>query len=68
MVSDIPVDITEDATHRDWLLSTTMLTGRDAAHRRMIELCRIGQGLPEGVDLRGNLIYYVYPASGREGE
>lgn len=43
------------------LLSGTMLTGRDAAHKRMIELYRSGQGLPEGVDLRGKMIYYVGP-------
>jgi fumarate hydratase class I len=43
------------------LLSGTMYTGRDAAHKRMVELYRAGQGLPEGVDLRGKFIYYVGP-------
>ena len=43
------------------LLSGTMLTGRDAAHKRMIELYRSGKGLPEGVDLKGKFIYYVGP-------
>jgi fumarate hydratase class I len=43
------------------LLSGTMLTGRDAAHKRMIELYRSGQGLPNGVDLKGKFIYYVGP-------
>jgi len=43
------------------LLSGKMLTGRDAAHKRMIELYRSGQGLPEGVDLQGKFIYYVGP-------
>ena len=43
------------------LLSGKMLTGRDAAHKRMIELYRSGKGLPEGVDLKGKFIYYVGP-------
>jgi len=42
-------------------LSGTMLTGRDAAHKRMIELYKSGQGLPAGVDLKGKFIYYVGP-------
>jgi fumarate hydratase, class I len=43
------------------LLSGKMLTGRDAAHKRMIELYNSGKGLPEGVDLKGKFIYYVGP-------
>ncbi|HEY0961562.1 MAG TPA: fumarate hydratase [Pseudomonadales bacterium] len=43
------------------LLSGKMLTGRDAAHKRMIELYDSGKGLPEGVDLKGRFIYYVGP-------
>jgi fumarate hydratase class I len=43
------------------LLSGKMLTGRDAAHKRMIELYKSGKGLPEGVDLKGKFIYYVGP-------
>lgn len=43
------------------LLSGSMLTGRDAAHKRMIELYRSGKGLPNGVDLKGKFIYYVGP-------
>lgn len=38
------------------LLSGKMLTGRDAAHKRIRD-----QGLPEGVDLAGRFIYYVGP-------
>ncbi len=38
------------------LLSGRMLTGRDAAHKRIRD-----QGLPEGVDLKGRFIYYVGP-------
>ncbi|MEI8718785.1 MULTISPECIES: fumarate hydratase [unclassified Mesorhizobium] len=41
------------------LLSGKILTGRDAAHKRMIELLDAGKPLP--VDLRGRVIYYVGP-------
>jgi fumarate hydratase class I len=43
------------------LLSGKMLTGRDAAHKKMQELIESGEGLPEGVDLHGRFIYYVGP-------
>ena len=43
------------------LLSGRMLTGRDAAHKKMQELIQSGEGLPEGVDLHGRFIYYVGP-------
>ncbi len=41
------------------LLNGKMLTGRDAAHKRMIEMLNKGEQLP--VDLRGRFIYYVGP-------
>jgi fumarate hydratase, class I len=43
------------------LLSGKMLTGRDAAHKRMVDLYNKGEGLPNGVDLNGKFIYYVGP-------
>jgi fumarate hydratase class I len=43
------------------LLSGRLLTGRDAAHKRIVDLLDSGQGLPPGVDLRGRFIYYVGP-------
>ncbi len=43
------------------LLSGTMLTGRDAAHKRILQLLDSGEGLPDGVDLKGKFIYYVGP-------
>jgi len=43
------------------LLSGRLLTGRDAAHKRIADLFAKGQGLPEGVDLEGRFIYYVGP-------
>ncbi|MEQ8314455.1 MAG: fumarate hydratase [Gammaproteobacteria bacterium] len=41
------------------LLSGTMLTGRDAAHKRMIAMLEKGEPLP--VDLENKFIYYVGP-------
>ncbi|MDG1164848.1 MAG: FumA C-terminus/TtdB family hydratase beta subunit, partial [Porticoccaceae bacterium] len=41
------------------LLSGKMLTGRDAAHKKMTELLANGEQLP--VDLTGRFIYYVGP-------
>lgn len=43
------------------LLSGTMLTGRDAAHKRLISMLDKGESLPEGVDLKNKFIYYVGP-------
>jgi len=43
------------------LLNGRMLTGRDAAHKRIADLFASGQGLPEGVDFRNRVIYYVGP-------
>ncbi|MFB9885437.1 fumarate hydratase [Balneatrix alpica] len=41
------------------LLSGKMLTGRDAAHKRMVDMLAKGEPLP--VDLKGRFIYYVGP-------
>ncbi|WP_339907830.1 fumarate hydratase C-terminal domain-containing protein, partial [Pseudomonas guineae] len=41
------------------LLNGKMLTGRDAAHKRMVEMLNKGEQLP--VDLKGRFIYYVGP-------
>lgn len=43
------------------LLSGKMLTGRDAAHKKIRELIESGEGLPDGVDLKDRFIYYVGP-------
>ncbi len=42
------------------LLSGTIITGRDAAHKRLYELIENGENLP--VDITGQIIYYVGPA------
>src|SRR5690606_39543414 len=41
------------------LLSGKLLTGRDAAHRRLTEMLARGEKLP--VDFRNRFIYYVGP-------
>lgn len=54
-------DVTEWQPGETILLSGKMLTGRDAAHKRIRDLFAEGKGLPEGVDLKGKFIYYVGP-------
>ncbi len=41
------------------LLSGTMLTGRDAAHKRLLSMLEAGESLP--VNLKDKFIYYVGP-------
>ena len=41
------------------LLNGKILTGRDAAHKRMVEMLNNGEKLP--VDFKGRFIYYVGP-------
>lgn len=43
------------------LLSGKMLTGRDAAHKRIAEILERGESLPDGVDFNNRFIYYVGP-------
>ena len=43
------------------LLSGKILTGRDAAHKRIADMLKNGEGLPEGVDFTNRFIYYVGP-------
>ena len=43
------------------LLSGKLLTGRDAAHKRICALLDAGEPLPEGLDFTGRVIYYVGP-------
>ncbi|PID41336.1 MAG: fumarate hydratase [Proteobacteria bacterium] len=43
------------------LLNGKILTGRDAAHKRLKGLIDAGKPLPEGVDFNGRFIYYVGP-------
>jgi fumarate hydratase class I len=43
------------------LLSGKLLTGRDAAHKRIADLFAQGEPLPEGVNFKDRFIYYVGP-------
>jgi fumarate hydratase class I len=43
------------------LLSGRMLTGRDAAHKRIHDLLAAGKPIPDGVDFHNRFIYYVGP-------
>jgi fumarate hydratase class I len=43
------------------LLSGRMLTGRDAAHKRLVDMFSKGEPLPEGLDFTNRFIYYVGP-------
>lgn len=63
------LDAKEVATWRvgqTLLLSGGVLTARDAAHKRMLNLLKNGEPLP--VSLRGRVIYYVGPVDAIPGE
>ena len=61
----VDLDHIDKAQVRQWktgqtlLLSGTVLTARDAAHKRLVDMMARGQPLP--VDLRDRTIYYVGP-------
>jgi fumarate hydratase class I len=50
------------------LLTGKLLTGRDAAHKRIVDLLERGEALPEGVDFHNRFIYYVGPVDPVRGE
>ncbi|MFZ2288410.1 MAG: fumarate hydratase [Halopseudomonas yangmingensis] len=54
-----PEEVQTWKTGETILLSGKMLTGRDAAHKRMVDMLNKGEQLP--VDLKGRFIYYVGP-------
>jgi fumarate hydratase, class I len=66
-VRRVNMDDIKKADLQDWkagetvLLSGKMLTGRDAAHKRIQTLLDSGEGLPAGVDFTNRFIYYVGP-------
>lgn len=47
------------------LLSGSLITGRDAAHKRLYSLLEKGERLP--VEIEGEVIYYVGPAPAKPG-
>ena len=64
-VRRVNLDTLTKADIQDWrpgetvLLSGKMLTGRDAAHKKMVDMINSGQQLP--VDFTNRFIYYVGP-------
>lgn len=48
------------------LLSGVIYTGRDAAHKRLVELLQKGESLP--IDVKDSVIYYVGPAPAKPGQ
>jgi fumarate hydratase class I len=54
-------DLTSWQSGETLLLSGKMLTGRDAAHKKMVEMLAKGEELP--VDLTNRFIYYVGPVN-----
>jgi fumarate hydratase subunit beta len=48
------------------LISGLLYTGRDAAHKRLVDLIERGEELP--FDIRGQIIYYVGPTPARPGK
>ncbi len=54
-------DIKEWQPGETVLLSGKMLTGRDAAHKKIQDLFEKGEPLPDGVDFKNRFIYYVGP-------
>jgi fumarate hydratase class I len=63
----VQLDDIDPAVELDWkpgdtlLLSGKILTGRDAAHKRIIDCLERGEPLPNELDFRGRFIYYVGP-------
>jgi len=63
----VDLDTLTQSQMDDWnigdtlLLSGTIITGRDAAHKRLKTMIASGEGLPEGVDFENKFIYYVGP-------
>jgi len=54
-------DIAQWKTGEKLLLSGKLLTGRDAAHKKIVDLISQGKPLPDGVDFTDKFIYYVGP-------
>ena len=48
------------------LLNGTLYTGRDAAHKRLVDLIKQGKELP--FDPKGQVIYYVGPTPAKPGK
>jgi fumarate hydratase class I len=70
----VDLDTLDRAAVADWkpgetlLLSGRLLTGRDAAHKRIVDSLNSGTPLPDGLDFRNRFIYYVGPVDPVAGE
>jgi len=56
-----PEEVATWKTGETLLLNGRMLTGRDAAHKRIQTMLANGESLPAGVDFKNRFIYYVGP-------
>ena len=63
-----PAEVASWRPGESLLLNGRMLTGRDAAHKRIADLFAKGEALPPGVDFRNRVIYYVGPVDPVRGE
>lgn len=67
ITTPLTADMTKDLHCGDTvLISGVIYTGRDAAHKRLVELLQQGKELP--VDLKDAIIYYVGPAPAQPGQ
>ena len=63
----VDLDNLTQSQMNDWnigdtlLLTGTIITGRDAAHKRLKLMLERGEGLPKGVNFENKFIYYVGP-------
>jgi len=56
-----PTDVLDWQPGETLLLSGHLLTGRDAAHKEISRLIKLGEPLPDGLDFHNRFIYYVGP-------
>ena len=63
-----PEDVQHWKPGETLLLSGKMLTGRDAAHKKIQTLLDAGAPLPDGVSFKNRFIYYVGPVDPVAGE
>ena len=63
----VDLDTLDKQAIQDWqpgetiLLNGKLLTGRDAAHKRIVDTINRGESLPDGLDFHNRFIYYVGP-------
>ncbi|MBQ6686375.1 MAG: Fe-S-containing hydro-lyase [Firmicutes bacterium] len=67
ITTPLTAEVTKDLHVGDNVLLTGVIyTGRDAAHKRLVELLEQGKELP--VDMTDGIIYYVGPAPAQPGQ